>query len=118
MVAASMRYRRGPCLLPSQEGPVAAALTAQWWGARLTPCLAFYQHTSFASYIRNAESPRKLENLKELRDLVKSLGRGGGEGPLRRAPEEVGGRKGLRVLAPASACMWPSLLRSHRRDYP
>jgi len=32
---------------------------------------------------------RKLENLKELRDLVKSLGRGGGKGPLRRAPEEV-----------------------------
>lgn len=28
----------------------------------------------------------KLEDLKELRDLVRSLGRGGGWGPLRRAP--------------------------------
>lgn len=32
---------------------------------------------------------KKLENLRELRDLVRSLGRGGGRGPLRRAPEEV-----------------------------
>eukprot|EP00879_Flechtneria_rotunda_P013426 GHRR01014017.1.p1 GENE.GHRR01014017.1~~GHRR01014017.1.p1 ORF type:complete len:601 (+),score=219.05 GHRR01014017.1:188-1990(+) len=32
---------------------------------------------------------RKLENLKELRELVRSLGRSGGKGPLRRAPEEV-----------------------------
>ena len=35
----------------------------------------------------------------ELRDLVRQLGRGGGKGPLRRAPEEVsrwsdGGRGG------------------------
>ncbi|KXZ45227.1 hypothetical protein GPECTOR_57g517 [Gonium pectorale] len=29
---------------------------------------------------------KKLEELKELRDLVRSLGRGGGWGPLRRAP--------------------------------
>ena len=28
----------------------------------------------------------RLEDLKELRDLVRSLGRGGGWGPLRRAP--------------------------------
>lgn len=32
---------------------------------------------------------RKLEALKELRELVRSLGRAGGKGPLRRAPEEV-----------------------------
>ncbi|GBF88932.1 hypothetical protein Rsub_01431 [Raphidocelis subcapitata] len=32
---------------------------------------------------------KKLENLRELRELVKSLGRGGGKGPLRRAPEEL-----------------------------
>ncbi|EFJ48678.1 hypothetical protein VOLCADRAFT_90897 [Volvox carteri f. nagariensis] len=32
------------------------------------------------------ELRRKLEDLKELRDLVRSLGRGGGWGPLRRAP--------------------------------
>ncbi len=32
---------------------------------------------------------RKLERLKELRELVRSLGRAGGRGPRRRAPEEV-----------------------------
>ena len=32
---------------------------------------------------------RKLESLKELRELVRALGRAGGKGPLRRAPEEV-----------------------------
>lgn len=40
----------------------------------------------------------KLENLKELRDLVRSLGRGGGWGPLRRAPVQhldERGRPGL-----------------------
>lgn len=31
----------------------------------------------------------QLEDLKELRDLVRSLGRGGGWGPLRRAPIQV-----------------------------
>jgi len=30
-----------------------------------------------------------LEDCVELRDLVRKLGRGGGKGPLRRAPEEV-----------------------------
>lgn len=40
----------------------------------------------------------KLEDVKELRDLVRSLGRGGGWGPLRRAPIqylEVSARMGL-----------------------
>ena len=32
------------------------------------------------------ELREKLENIRELRDLVRSLGRGGGWGPLRRAP--------------------------------
>jgi len=32
---------------------------------------------------------KKLENLKELRDLVRSLGRGGGKGPIRRAPQQI-----------------------------
>ncbi|WIA19969.1 hypothetical protein OEZ85_005847 [Tetradesmus obliquus] len=32
---------------------------------------------------------KKLENLKELRELVRSLGRSGGKGPLRKAPEEL-----------------------------
>ena len=40
----------------------------------------------------------KLEDIKELRDLVRSLGRGGGWGPLRRAPVQrldMRGRPGL-----------------------
>ena len=32
---------------------------------------------------------KKLENLRELRDLVRQLGRAGGKGPLRMAPQEV-----------------------------
>ena len=32
---------------------------------------------------------RKLEDLKELRDLIKKLGRASGKGPKRRAPQEV-----------------------------
>ena len=32
---------------------------------------------------------KKLENLRELRDLVRSLGRGGGKGPIRRAPQQI-----------------------------
>ena len=38
-----------------------------------------------------AQLRRKLENLKELRDLVRALGRASGKGPKRRAPQEVGG---------------------------
>ena len=38
---------------------------------------------------------RKLERLKELRELVRSLGRAGGRGPRRRAPEEVGHRPSM-----------------------
>jgi hypothetical protein len=33
---------------------------------------------------------KKLEGLKELRELVRGLGRSGGKGPLRKAPEQVG----------------------------
>ena len=32
---------------------------------------------------------KKLEELRELRDLVRSLGRGAGRGPLRRAPRSA-----------------------------
>ena len=32
---------------------------------------------------------KKLEDLRELRELVRSLGRGSGKGPLRRAPEQI-----------------------------
>ncbi len=44
------------------------------------------------------ELRKKLEDLRELRDLVRSLGRGGGWGPLRRAPVQkldMKGRNGL-----------------------
>ena len=33
---------------------------------------------------------KKLEDLTELRELVRQLGRGGGKGPLKKAPEQVG----------------------------
>lgn len=32
---------------------------------------------------------KKLEDLRELRELVRQLGRGGGKGPLKKAPEQV-----------------------------
>ena len=32
---------------------------------------------------------KRLEALRELRDLVRALGRGGGKGPLKRAPEQI-----------------------------
>lgn len=38
---------------------------------------------------------KKLEGLKELRELVRGLGRSGGKGPLRKAPEQVGGPVGV-----------------------
>ena len=38
-----------------------------------------------------ADLRKKLEKLTELRNLVRSLGRAGGRGPKRRAPEEVCG---------------------------
>jgi uncharacterized protein with von Willebrand factor type A (vWA) domain len=38
---------------------------------------------------------KKLENLRELRDLVRELGRGGGKGPKRRAPEELEKTRGV-----------------------
>ena len=41
-----------------------------------------------------------LENLKELRELVRQLGRGGGRGPRRRAPREASPE--------ASRCQEPS----------
>lgn len=48
--------------------------------------LSVWQSTGWAE----VESLRKkLEDLPELRELVRQLGRAGGVGPLRRAPEEV-----------------------------
>jgi uncharacterized protein with von Willebrand factor type A (vWA) domain len=47
---------------------------------------AVWHHTGWKQL---ASLRKKLENLKELRDLVRSLGRGGGKGPLRRAPQQL-----------------------------
>ena len=48
--------------------------------------LSVWQSTGWAE----VESLRKkLEDLPELRELVRQLGRSGGIGPLRRAPQEV-----------------------------
>jgi hypothetical protein len=51
------------------------------------------------------ELRKKLEDLKELRELVRSLGRGGGKGPLRLAPEEVSrlGAGGMRMWSSGQA---------------
>lgn len=46
----------------------------------------------------------KLEDLKELRDLVRSLGRGGGWGPLRRAPIQYLDMKVTRTPALGPVC--------------
>jgi hypothetical protein len=40
-----------------------------------------------------ADLRKKLENLTELRELVRQLGRSGGKGPKRRAPQEVMNRQ-------------------------
>lgn len=47
---------------------------------------AVWHHTGWKQL---ASLRKKLENLKELRDLVRSLGRGGGKGPIRRAPQQI-----------------------------
>lgn len=54
---------------------------------------------------------RKLEDLRELRELVRQLGRGGGKGPLKKAPEQVGcqqcGPHGVpRVLPQLQSLPW------------
>ena len=49
------------------------------------------------------ELRKKLEGLKELRDLVRALGRASGKGPKRRAPEEA-------------SCLPPVCLGTNRDD--
>ena len=57
--------------------------------------LSVWQSTGWAE----VESLRKkLEDLPELRELVRQLGRSGGVGPLRRAPEEVNRLSVIAVL--------------------
>ncbi|CAL8461911.1 g1442 [Coccomyxa elongata] len=48
------------------------------------------------------ELRKKLENLKELRDLVRKLGRASGKGPKRRAPEEIEARSRRRGVIRSS----------------
>ena len=72
-----------------------------------------------------SRSPRPcqvLEDCVELRDLVRQLGRGGGKGPLRRAPEEVRGvtqGRGVSVERCAAAILLgpPALLRWDRSPW-
>ena len=47
---------------------------------------------------------RKLEQMRELRDLVRSLGRSGGKGPKRLAPQRV-----RTLLRPGELSLWVSL---------
>lgn len=42
---------------------------------------------------------KKLESLRELRELVRSLGRGGGKGPLKKAPEEASPAKSKHIVS-------------------
>jgi hypothetical protein len=49
---------------------------------------------------------RKLEDLREIRDLVRQLGRGGGKGPLKKAPEQVGGQRGLALRHRRRSAPW------------
>ena len=57
------------------EGPVGYDLSHAMWKAD--------------GWKEMKELRKKLENLKELRDLVRALGRASGKGPKRRAPEEA-----------------------------
>ena len=65
------------CVCPAgmMEGPQGFDLSSGLWEAR--------------GWRQIDALRRKLERLKELRELVRTLGRAGGRGPRRRAPEEV-----------------------------
>ena len=65
-----------PCSADLMEGPVGYDLSHALWKSD--------------GWREMKELRKKLENLKELRDLVRKLGRASGKGPKRRAPEEVG----------------------------
>ena len=56
---------------------------------------------------------KKLENLKELRELIKKLGRASGKGPKRRAPQEVCHPQPSPLLRSASFCRPSSFTRLH-----
>lgn len=61
-----------------QEYSLSAAASLKWLRGQQTLLLLLLQGWSQLDDLR-----RKLEDLRELRDLVRSLGRGGGWGPLR-----------------------------------
>jgi hypothetical protein len=52
---------------------------------------------------------KKLEELRELRDLVRSLGRGAGRGPLRRAPRQRERQAGLALFTLTSVCCFTTI---------
>jgi hypothetical protein len=54
-----------------------------------------------AGWAEVAELRRRLEDLAELRDLVRQLGRASGRGPKRRAPQEA---RRVPPQAPGGAC--------------
>ena len=56
---------------------------------------------------------KKLENLKELRDLVRQLGRAGGKGPLRMAPQEVQPPLSFEKSALRTMSSWHALAQLH-----
>lgn len=79
--------------------PNTAAQLAEHQPLLLAPACAVNPPTHAAGRRPPAAAPgwrevaalrKKLEDLRELRDLVRQLGRGGGKGPLKKAPEQVG----------------------------
>ena len=71
--------RKGPQKLTSISCLNSSTLT-------LSTSSQVWHHTGWKQL---ASLRKKLESLKELRDLVRSLGRGGGKGPIRRAPQQI-----------------------------
>ena len=56
---------------------------------------------------------KKLEDLKELRELIKKLGRASGKGPKRRAPQEVRHQQSISLLRSASFPRLPGVTSFH-----
>lgn len=95
LVKAMYATWQGPVDTLSKAGRAFAGLEALLGGAGFDLTGNIWGRPGWAQM---DELRKTLENLKELRDLVRSLGRGGGWGPLRRAPIQYldfNGRPGL-----------------------